>query len=140
MKFSLHFQYSWTNFIYTRCQNINRKSKSSRRDDSGEDEPLRGSKKRKVDPEKHSYPSLAFEAEDEVAFERNVSLMKQELSKPKPQPGNVIMLMSHTFAGRRQWILDEINGVEEICEKYPCLSKAAFVSDCMACASFYFQC
>lgn len=69
-----------------------------------------------------------FEAEDEVAFKRNVMLMKQELAKSKPQTGNVTSLMGRTFSGRRQWILDEIRGVDEICEEYPCLSKSTFVS------------
>ena len=114
------------NFIYTRCQNINRKTKSARREDNSEEESIKASKKNKVDPEKHSYPSLAFEAEDEV--ECNVLLMKQERAKSKPQSGSVTSLMNRTFARRRQWILDEIKGIDEICEKYPCLSKSTFVS------------
>ena len=54
--------------------------------------------------------------------------MKQELAKSKPQSGSVTLLIDRTFAGRRQWILDEMIGVDEICEKYPCLSKSTFVS------------
>ena len=55
-------------------------------------------------------------------------LMKQELAKSKPQTGSMTSLMDRTFAGRRQWILDEIKEVDEICEKYPCLCKSTFVS------------
>ena len=113
------------NFKYTRCQNVNRKSKSVRNDD--EDEEPRASKKSKVCPEKHTYPSVEFQEDDDVAFERKVSLMQQEVSKQKPQAASVTSLMQHTFTKRRQWILDEMQSVKEICEKYPCLSKPVFV-------------
>ena len=85
-------------------------------------------KKAKIDPEKHSYPSLLFEDSDEVAFERNVSLMKQEMAKSKPQFGSVTSLMQRTFLRRRQWILDDTQKVEDICLMYPCLSKSIYVS------------
>ena len=54
-------------------------------------------KKAKIDPEKRSYPSHLFEDSDEVAFERNVSLLKQEMAKSKPQSGSVTSLAAHFF-------------------------------------------
>ena len=120
-------QHSWTNFIYTRCQNINRKSKSARNDD--DEEVSRASKKSKISPEKHNYPSLTLHNDDDdVAFERNVSLLQQEVAKAKLQFACVTSLMDRTFSRRRQWILDEIGSVKEICEQYPCLTKSTFVS------------
>ena len=56
-------------------------------------------------------------------------LMKQDIAMSKPQSGSVTSLKDRTLAGKRQWIFDEImKGVDEICEKYPCLSKSTFVS------------
>ena len=54
--------------------------------------------------------------------------MQQEVAKQKPQSACVTSLMQRTFTKRRQWILDEMRSVKEICEEYPCLSKPAFVS------------
>ena len=120
-----YIQHSWTNFIYTRCQNINRKSKNPQSD---QDEGSRASKKSKIAPEKHSYPSLTMDEDDDVAFERNVSLMKHELGKQKLQSASIFSLMERTFTRRRQCMLDDCKSVKEICEKYPCLSKSIYVS------------
>ena len=104
----MFLQHSWTNFIYTRCQNINRRSKHN----NDEDEESRALKKTKIAPEKHTYPSLAIHNDDDVAFERNIGLLQQEMSKPKPQFSCVTSLMNRTFSKRRQWILDEFRSVK----------------------------
>lgn len=75
---SLLPQHSWTNFIYIRCQNVNCKFKVATNDQ------VSTPKKHKADPEKHAYPSLPFDTEDSTATEHNLSLLKQELLKPKP--------------------------------------------------------
>ena len=87
------------------------------------------SKKHKANPEKHAYPSLPFDAEDETATERNCSFLKQEMSKQKPHFDSVISLMQRTFAPRRQWILDSVESVQQIVKEYPCLSKSVYVSE-----------
>ena len=75
-------------------------------------------KKIKFDPEKHSYPPLSLDDEDEVSLKRNMVLLEQELSKPKPHSSTVTSLMGRTFLSRRQWILDHVEKVEEIVKKY----------------------
>jgi len=108
LDFALFFsqQHSWTNFIYTRCQNVNRKSKGTFHDDVA----CTPSKKHRPDPEKHKYPSLPLDAEDDTATERSLFLLKQELSKSKPNTDSVMSLMKHTFTYRRQQILGSIEG------------------------------
>jgi len=90
-------------------------------------------KKAKLEQERHTYPSLALsDMEDDTANERNVALIKQEMSKPKPSTVSITSLMSRTFPRRRQWILDEIKPVGEIMEEYPCLRRALFVCFCLS--------
>lgn len=86
------------------------------------------SKKIKYDPEKHLYPPLSLDDEDEVAFKRNMALLHQELSKPKPHVATVTSLMARTFPTRRQWILDHVERVEDMIRKYPFLAKCVYVS------------
>ena len=43
-----------------------------------------------------------MDEDDDVAFECNVGLMRQELGKPK-----LFSYMNHTFTRRQQWILDD---------------------------------
>lgn len=117
-------KYSWADFIYTRCQNVNRKTKSSGPSD---EMPSTPSKKSKIDPEKHSYPPLSLDVEDEVSLQRNMTLLQQELSKPKPHFDSVASLMYRTFPQRRQWILNNTERVGDIIEKYPFLSKSVYV-------------
>lgn len=119
-------QHSWTDFIYTRCQNVNRKTKQFVADHKN-DMP-KPSKKQKFDPEKHGYPPLCQDVEDETSLKRNISLLQQELAKAKPNFDSVASLMSRTFQNRRQWILDNTENVVEIVKIYPFLSKSAYVS------------
>ena len=119
-------QHSWTNYIYTRCQNVNRKSKASGREETSE--PPTPTKRYKIDPEKHSYPSLPTNSEDETSILRNISLLKQELAKSKPNFDAVTSLMSRTFSFRRKHILDTVQRVDDIVTECPCLSKPAYVS------------
>lgn len=83
--------------------------------------------KSKIDPEKHLYPPMMFDNEDDVSVERNISLLRQEVSKPKPNVDTITSLMGRTFTERRQWILDNVESVQEIVEKYPFLSKSTYV-------------
>lgn len=129
-------QYSWTNFIYTRCQNVNRKTKDVGREERMElDTPSTPSKRGKVDFGHHSYSTLTLEAEDETSHRRNVILLKQEIGKAKPHIQSITSLMTRTFARRRQWILNDIKRVDEMLPEYPCLSKTLYVSLMIKCSS-----
>ena len=68
---------------------------------------------------------------DDVAIQRNITLLQQELSKPKPHLESVISLMERTFTHRREWILENVESVANIVEKYPFFSKAVYVRDIM---------
>ena len=78
-------------------------------------------------PEKHAYPSLEGEVEDETTHKRNVSLLKDELAKVKPVTGNVKNLMTRAFLNRREWILNSTSPVSEIAMEYPCFRKISYV-------------
>ena len=63
--------------------------------------------KRKIDQEKHVYPSLEvleFE-EDEVSHKRNLGLLQKEMEKARSNVGKIVSLMARTFKRRREWIL-----------------------------------
>lgn len=78
--------------------------------------------------EKHAYPSLEGEVEDETTHKRNVALLQDEMTKTKPVTGNVKSLMTRTFLNRREWILNSAIPVSEIVTEYPCLKKVSYVS------------
>lgn len=66
-------QHSWKWFIYHRCQNVDRQSK-----DEG------GPRKRiKLDDQFHAHFYPPVNADDGVAFGRNMELLKAELEKTK---------------------------------------------------------
>ena len=122
----MNLQDSWTEFIYVRCQNCNRKPMSIKSDD----ERPTHSKKPKIEPLKHTYPSIEiveFE-EDEIAHDRNLTLLHKEIDKPKSKFLEISELMARTLKRRRNWILNEVRPIKEIYEKYPFLKKTKFVS------------
>lgn len=117
----LHFQYSWQQFLYTKCQNINRKPSTS-----SSNTPT---KRLKVEEDKHLYPSVLTDMDDEIAHERNRKLLKEEIAKPKLRFDIAQELMRRTFGKRRRWILDGENlKTTMIVEEYPLLPKPLFVS------------
>lgn len=80
-------------FIYVRCQNCNRRAPSTH------SEPKL--KRQKVEaPEKHAYPSLEGEVEDDTTHSRNMSLLTEELEKSRPSLEKVKNLMKRTFITR----------------------------------------
>lgn len=103
---------------------MNRKSKGMVASDDTCNIP---SKKTKIDPERHSYPPLSLEVEDEMCIQRNMTLLKQELLKSKLHFDSVASLMHRTFPLRRQSILENVDSVAEIIQKYPFLSKSVYV-------------
>lgn len=72
------------------------------------------------------YPSLG-EIEDETAYERNLSLLKEQVSKAKVNSDTVRALMKRTFNRRRKDIIEGHKSVQELVEEFPMLRKAVFV-------------
>lgn len=108
--------------MYTKCQNLNRKSVKS---SSDSDAPA---KRRKIDKSHHDYPSSVVEIEDDTSHQRNLDALMQEVSKSNPRSNVMKDLMKRTYGRRRQWILEEERLVSEICADYPPLRKAPYVS------------
>lgn len=109
-----------------RCQNCNRRPKGSLK--TGDARPK---KLCKVDiADKHNYPSIMAEPEDEVSNTRNVAALKDQMTKMKLNHEVIRGLMRNTFYCRRMAILDdpEPKSVRGIVEDYPLLKKAVFVS------------
>lgn len=76
----------------------------------------------------HAYPTLSAAIDDDVSHERHVTKLKQEVLKVK---GNIEVmkdLMERTYGMRHKWILSDVKPVTEICDEYPLLQKANFVS------------
>ena len=113
--FSEFMQWSWQQFIYTRCQNTNRKPPGSSSGGGGDASPR---KRAKVLPPQSSY---------EVSYKQQVDLLKQEMGKTKPNGEIVLSLIAQTFPQRRKWILDA-KPVGEIIQQFPFLRKTAYVS------------
>ena len=69
----------WTEFIYVRCQNCNRKATGSTTNPRSSEPPPR--KK----PYKHWYPSVEPSAitEDDLTHERSMKQLEKEIAKPK---------------------------------------------------------
>ncbi len=86
-------------------------------------------KRRRITADKHSYPSVCGDSEDEKTHEENVQSLKEELRNPSPKSDIIKPLMSKTFRKRRTDILDSSNLVSDICTDYPFFKTAKYVSD-----------
>lgn len=104
-----------------RCQNCNRKPQGSCKMDSA---PMK--KRSKVDiTDKHDYPSVVAEPEDEVSNTRNVTALKDQMTKPKLNNEVIRELMRKTFYRRRVAFLDDPDpkSVQSLVKEYPVLKK-----------------
>ena len=114
-------QHSWKWFLYYRCQNVNRSCKK------GEGSTRRRSK---CEPHHlvHCIPPPVH-ADDDISNERNLSLLKEELEKPKPSPEITKDLMRRTFAYRWDSFVSCCSppSLHEYLSQYPVLKKAAYV-------------
>ena len=81
-----------------------------------------------TEPQKHSYPSLSGEPEDDTTHSRNLALLQEEMDKLKPSNKNVKNLMTRTFLNWREWILNSEAAISQIIEVYPCLELVIYVS------------
>ena len=114
-------------FIYNRTQNVN---KNTAKDTSGTSGPPR--KRIKIERnDQHYYPlEIPETANDGESNERNKSLLKDELTKAKPNSETLKELMARTYPMRRRYIMDvaEPPTVTEILSDYPLLKKSTYVS------------
>ena len=85
-------------------------------------------KRVKTDPQKHSYPSLSGEPEDDTTHFRNLTLLQEEMDKLKPSNKNLNNLMTRIFLNWREWILNSEVTISQIIEVYPCLERVTYVS------------
>ena len=119
--FLVHFslQHSWKWFIYYRCQNVNRQGK----DEGG---PRKWAKV--SDPvHAHFYPPI--NANDDISFECNLRLLKQESEKAKPQLDVLKELMRRTFPNRWDAYTsrNDPSTLLDYLKQYPLLRKASYV-------------
>ena len=118
-------QNSWKWFIYYRCQNVNKPEASGKRSDEG---PPKKRLKLASDRAHHFYAPM--HAEDSVSYERNLNLLKQEQSKPRPRVEVLKDLMGQTFTNRFDALIkssDPITASDHVTE-FPLLKKPIYVS------------
>ena len=71
---------------------------------------------------------MTIEIEDDTTHKRNYDALKQEAAKANPKADILMDLMKRTFGRRRLWILESERPIMKICEDYPPLKKAPYVS------------
>ena len=70
------------------------------------------------------YPEIPLSADDDVSVERNLQLLKEESSKPKPCHESIKTLMARTHAARRVALLDsQYSTVSSFIQEYPVLKR-----------------
>lgn len=111
--------YSWQQFIYNKCQNINRKPPGS--------SPGSSVKRPKLSTTVHRYPTIEG-GEDEASFKQNIDLMNKELMEHRPAVAKLKEYMTKTFAQRRHWIVSSAISAQQVWSKFPLLRKASHVS------------
>ena len=130
MHIRMHLQHSWKWYLYNRCQNVNREVTTQESEDGG----ARRKSIKLTSKNKHAYPCIPDNADDEASFGKHLDMLTSELAKPahRQSSSHLQELMRRTFAMRRQWILedhDDADGpVRQIITKYPLLTKATYVS------------
>ena len=115
-------QHSWKWFIYTRTQNVNKGARSHLGPSK---------KKRKVESiDRHAFPKIAKDAEDEISYERHMKRLEEEMDKPRPSTSVLKDLMARTTKHRSFWIRDTTDTptLQEVFSKAPLLKKSAYVS------------
>lgn len=131
-------QHSWQQYIYVKCHNINREPGGSKHDD---DDTVPSSKRRIVaNQNKHLYPSVDAEFDDDTSHDRNKLQLGKELDRAKPPKDRLVELMKRTYGRRRGWILEGAVSVKEIIREYILLKRSAFVSHSkVLCDKHYFH-
>ena len=120
-------QHSWKYFIYYRCQNVNRKSKSI-----CDSSP--STKRLKLDKQPaHSCPQMV--PDDEIAFGRNLEILSAEVIKSKPRTDVLKDMMKRTFPNRWDLYLNRSHPptLSGYLSEYPLLKKTSYVSKVITC-------
>lgn len=142
-------QHSWKYYIYYRCSNVNRTAKSVI--DSTSASSPKPKRKKTIDHSAHLYLPLD-ELDDEVAYGRNLDLLKSELSKPKPKTDSLKDLMKCTFPNCWDAIVNAFEPiwVQDHVADFPLLKKAMHVSGttfmflaskpCTVCSGIFYVC
>ena len=109
-------------FIYYRCQNVNRNT-------NRKSEGAKPCKRLKLN-NWAAHPYSAIEADDKESHERNMTLLEDEMAKPKPRTDVLKTLMMRTYKNRFQELLngDEPITASDYMTKYPLLKKPLYVS------------
>jgi hypothetical protein len=116
--------------LYNRCQNVNREVSKQESEDGG----VARKSIKLTSKNKHAYPCIPDNADDEASFGKHLDMLTSELAKPayRQSTNNLQELMRRTFSIRRQWILEEKDdadgSVRQVITKYPLLRKATYVS------------
>lgn len=82
-----------------------------------------------MDKSAHLYLPID-DLDDDVAYTRNLDLLKSELSKPKPRSDSLRDLMQCTFPNRWDGLVNGIDPVtvQDHTHNFPLLKKASYVS------------
>lgn len=75
---------------------------------------------------RHLYPALVPDADDDTSNSRNMTLLEEEIGKQEPNQESLKMLMCHTYCARRPTILE--SEFKVMLKRYPVLKKSAYVS------------
>ena len=119
------FQKTVKDYMSQKFRNLRRKS---------EPVPTGGQVKSKIITAQHATPVVAFhqssslEEGDAVAYERNVQLLKDELSKVSPNNNRIHQLLKLTHATRRRQIESSELHAVMLKEEYPFLGFKKWVS------------
>ncbi len=106
--------------MYYRTQNLNRGQRTA------SDEPMK--KKRKSDGASHFYAPPP-NAEDEVSYKRNVTLLATEMEKTKPRTDELKSLLRQTFPNRWELLMGKKwDCILSYLVESPLLKKMVFVS------------
>ena len=88
-------------------------------------------KRIKLEAEQHEYAALDFECgsdDDEISIQRNIDLLKKEVTKPKCKSSLVKELVKRTLKPRRAKVLGGSSRPNDVFLEFPHLKKSTYVS------------
>jgi len=84
-------------------------------------------KKMKLSSNKHYYPSIPHNADDDESHKRSMQRLEDELAKPKPTPEVIKSLLARTFPWRRSKLLNGEISISSIFQDIKVLKKCSYV-------------
>ena len=85
----------------------------------------------KLEAEKHQYAALDFDHSsdaDEISIQRNINILKKEVTKPKVKSSLVKELVKRTLKSRRDKVIAGFSRPNEMFLEFPHLKKSTYVS------------